>query len=518
MSPASSRSPSGEEVDRFRGAVAECLGLQFDDDRVPSLGEALSERMRASDCDAATYLARLQGQGGRAERGLLAERLTVGETYFLRNPDHFRAFVEVVLPERMRARSAARRLRILSAGCATGEEAFTLAILLSEQVPELATWDARVVAIDLNPSSLRKAAAARYSIYALRGLDEERRSRWFHAQGREFVLDRAIPALVTFEERNLVDEDPDFWLPGSFDVVLCRNVVMYFTPQAIRAVVARIARALTPGGYLFLGHAETLRGVSQSFDLVNTHETFYYRLRDENSESMMNDENVGALPPPVPALPELGGDESWVDAIRRASERIASLAAGRAPDRSDPRATTAAPPTPPPPPNAPSLDLARELFRQERFADALELLDALSPAASSDPDAQLLRAALLANRGDLPAAERVCRALLTVEERNAGAHYLMALCREHAGDREGASRHGHIAISLDPNFAMAHLQLGLLARRAGDFATARRELGEALELLGGEEASRLLLFGGGFQREALLRLCRAALRACGGGA
>ena len=107
--------------------------------------------------------------------------------------------------------------------------------------------------------------------------------------------------------------------------------------------------------------------------------------------------------------------------------------------------------------------------------------------------------------------------LLVLDEMNAGAHYLMAVCQEHTGDVLAAAEHDQTAIYLDPAFAMPHLHLGLLAKRLGDLATARRELSEALALLPREDASRILLFGGGFHREALTQYCQSQLRACGGG-
>lgn len=144
------------------------------------------------------------------------------------------------------------------------------------------------------------------------------------------------------------------------------------------------------------------------------------------------------------------------------------------------------------------------------------MLSSLPPGSTGDPDVLLLKAVLLTHGGDLAVAEKACRELLGLDEMSAGAHYLMALCREDAGDRRGAVDHDQRAIYLDPGFAMPRLHLGLLARRAADPSGARRELEQALVLLQREEASRLLLFGGGFSREALIALCRAEFVSCGG--
>jgi chemotaxis protein methyltransferase CheR len=132
-----------------------------------------------------------------------------------------------------------------------------------------------------------------------------------------------------------------------------------------------------------------------------------------------------------------------------------------------------------------------------------------------DPDVLLLRAVLLTHGGQLEIAVEACKEVLAIDDLSAGAHYLLALCREGAGDRQGAVDHDQVATYLDPAFAMPRLHLGLLAQRAGDREAARRELGHALTLLQREDASRLLLFGGGFGREALLALCRSELARAG---
>jgi chemotaxis protein methyltransferase CheR len=169
-------------------------------------------------------------------------------------------------------------------------------------------------------------------------------------------------------------------------------------------------------------------------------------------------------------------------------------------------------------PPLPALDLtvAIELVGKERFAEAMELLRTLPPESKADPDAQLLLAVLLTNAGDLREAEKICRHLLKLDELNAGAHYLMALCREHAGDYKAAIQHDEAAVYLDSAFAMPHLHRGLVAKRSADVVTAKRQLGQAVVLLAREDASRVLLFGGGFTREALTEFCRSELRACGG--
>lgn len=506
------------DLESFRSLVAQRLGLYFDDGKIEFLSEVLCRRIQASGAKRASDYQQYVISSPQELRAI-AEHLTVGETYFFRYMEHFRVFKEAVLPDRTRMQS--RQLRILSAGCASGEEAYSLAILIREQLPDLASWKITIQGIDINPAVVKKAVRGRYQVWSLRDTPADLRARYFRSEGRELVLDESVKSMVTFEERNLVEEDPGFWRPEVFDVVFCRNVTMYFTLAASGSLIARIARSLMPGGFLFLGHAETLRGISQDFHLRHTHETFYYQLRGEAEA-----QNLAAFPSLangsglfqayVPAPVETGS--SWFDIIRQASQRVTNLtngqgnAAGAALKDAKDR----------PPNGAPRLvpewdrKAAMELLQQEKFREAIELLRGLPPGSQAGPEAQLLLAVLLTNRGELAEAEKICSQLLSLDELNAGAHYLMALCREHAGDRRGAAEHDQAAMYLDSAFAMPHLHRGLMAKRSADMETARLELTQALPLLLREDASRILLFGGGFTREALSEFCRAELRACGG--
>ena len=529
------RAADPRHLERFRTGVARWLGLQFDEAKSTILHDALARRLQETGLGGAAYLERLERpEPAPAELRALARELTVGETYFYRNVAQFTAMAEVALPARMaaRARAGTRALTLLSAGCASGEETYSLAMAVRQSVAG-ADWKVSILGVDINPSALEKAASGRYSAWSLRELPVDARQRWFHERGRDVEVVRAIREAVRFEERNLADEDPVLWSPGGYDVVFCRNVLMYFTPEGARSLTRRLARALAPGGYLFLGHAETLRGLSDDFHLCHTHGTFYYQRKDQ----LLSDDADArcgpvVLPEGPPVEPEVadrlagsaavppssslvsGWSVGWIEAIRTSSERVATLAAA-APHTPAPRASTER--------RArdreakrPELREALALVAQEQYREALELLRQLPADAANDPDALLLSAVLLTHRGSLIEAEAACARILAAEALNASAHYLLALCRESAGDRRTALEHDRTAAYLDPTFAMPHLHAGMLARRQGDDETARRELGQALPLLLREEAGRISMFGGGFTRQALVTLCRAELAAAGG--
>ncbi|MGA3260505.1 MAG: CheR family methyltransferase, partial [Bryobacteraceae bacterium] len=444
------------------------------------------------------------------ELRVLAGELTVTETYFFRGSEHCRALAGHVLPERIREKAAERRLRLLSLGCASGEEAYTLAIILREHFPHLGSWDVTIQGIDVNPLMVAKARKGRYTAWALRDTPPEIREKYFRPSHDEFLLDEQIRFLASFEERNLAAID-NGWCPceKEFDIILCRNVLMYLVPSAAQQVIAHIVRALAPEGYLFLGYAETLRGLSHQIHLRHTHDCFYYQKCAANEAPAA--EECFARPPSTVVAP----DASWIEDVQKTCRRIDILAQSSSLQIEPARPSLPSATQHPPPSRPAKLDLVFELVRQERFADAIGLLDGL-PETTADADTQLLRAVLLANGGNLEPAEGICRKLLAADDLNASAHYLMAFCREQAGDADAAMEHDRAAIYLDATFAMPHLHLGRLAKRASEWITARRELQCAATLLLREDASRILLFGGGFTREALVAFSRTEFVSSGG--
>ncbi len=493
-------------MDRFRAAIVQQIGLQFDDAKLPFLNEVLQRRLDRLRCASASYLGGLEDHPSCDELSALAQELTVGETYFFRHNDQFRALAEVALPERMQARESSRALRLLSAGCASGEEAYSLAIVAQETITD-PSWHMTIQAIDLNPTALKKARRARYSAWALREAPIDVRQKWFRANSRELVLEEKARGAVQFDVGNLASANPELWQQSAYDVIFCRNVLMYFAPEQMRAAIARIAESLAPGGYLFLGHAETLRGISDEFHLCHTHDTFYYRRKESAALAQPHPSPIRAGVRPARAvIPNVVLATAWVDTIRQASERVAALlsapSAEKIATRSDSSGWTLAP--------------VFDLLRSERFAEALDYMCSGPAGADHDSDAILVKAVLLAQSGQIAAAQEACQRLLLIDELNAGAHYVLALCREHAGEYGRAMEHDRLAAHLDPAFAMPRLHCGLLARRAGEFDAARRELAQAVVLLKREDISRLLLFGGGFTREALIALSESAVTDCGG--
>jgi chemotaxis protein methyltransferase CheR len=486
-------------VDEFRGFLAERFGWRLEDDRGQISQVLVSRLLTGRPAD--QYLASLRrASSSAAELRAIVEALAVSETYFFRNPDQFAALGEIALPTAA-ARRPAGPLRILSAGAASGEEAYSIAMTVHRMRARVALPPIEILGVDVSRRAIERARRGRYSAWALRGLPADLRRGFFVTDGRHFDVRAEVASMVRFEERNLLDLHTA--TPGPWDIVFCRNTLMYFTPRAARDVLAHLAAAIVPGGFLFLGHAETLRGISDAFALEHTHETFYYRrVPAGDRAAAVPTEPRSAVPiETASAPPSDPADDEWFHAIARATQRVAALVDGRA----APGAAAATQPATPAPLRG--MSEALELLRQERYEEALAALD-----GGTAPECELVRSVLLAQTGRIAEATAACNAVLVADSMHAGAHYVLALCAERSGDDAGAARHDEMAIYLDDTFAMPHLHLSLLRRRRGDRAAALRHARRARHLFADEDELRILLFGNGFTRKAMVQLCEAQLQ------
>jgi chemotaxis protein methyltransferase CheR len=468
-----------ESLSRFAALIERRLGLaplsEHQRELAALLAEVAPRRHRKA------YLDRLEAAGaGDAELRVLAERLMVGETYFFRHLAQLEVLAKQVLPD---LQVGGRSARVLSVGCSSGEEAYSVAILGRES-PWVDDSRLLITGVDVNPRAIERARCAQYAPWALRTTSEPLRGRWFQGlPGGVLELRREARDMVHFEVRNLFDDDPGFWAPGSFDVILCRNVIIYFSPEATRRAIARMARALTPGGFLFLGPSETLRGISDAFETVQAGDAFYYRLSNP----------LAALLPPHPPV------------VVPAPLALPPL----------PLAAQAPTPRPLEPASvAEGMPRLWQLLQEERYAEASAFLERLSEHEREQPVARLLRATLHLHTGDFREAERLSEALLESGGAAAAAYYLQGLCREQSGDPSTARARYERAIHLEPTFALGHLRLGMLARRAGALTPARVALRLSLTLLAHEQPVHLALFGGGFGRHGLMQVCQRELWAC----
>jgi len=212
---------------------------------------------------------------GLGELDEATDLLTTNETYFYREPHQLRAFEREILPALAERRGAERRLRVLSAGCSTGEEPYTIAILLKAS-GLFEGWELEVVGADISRRCLAVAREAAYGEHAFRSAEGDAMRRWFHLRQGKWVLDDGVRRLVRFTAANLL-HDRALATVGRVDAVFCRNVMIYFDVAARRQALRRLHDKLRPGGWLLLGHSESLINVSADFELVHLTSDLVYR-------------------------------------------------------------------------------------------------------------------------------------------------------------------------------------------------------------------------------------------------
>lgn len=244
----------------FVRLIEERVGIRLSDQQVRGFGDVLAAVLAAAGEDLLPddlYI--IVRRGGRGDLfDALVARLVIGETHFFRVAPQIAALRDVVLPGLIASRASQCRLNLWSAGCSSGEEPYTLAILLRELLPAAENWQVRLLATDLSAPSLDAARRARYRDWSFRETPERIRQRYFAREGDSWRLEAAIRAMVQFAPHNLI-ADP-FPTPGlgasSFDLILCRNVTIYFSPAVTEQLYRRFADGLAPGGWLILGPSD----------------------------------------------------------------------------------------------------------------------------------------------------------------------------------------------------------------------------------------------------------------------
>lgn len=253
------------EYELFRQLVLDASGIGLGDAKRELLVARLSRRVRELRLSSfGEYYERVTSDRTGAELVLLLDRVTTNETSFFRERSHFDLLATDIFP-RWRAEAAAgdrpRRVRAWSAACSTGQEPYSIAMMMLEHLPPEEGWELEVIGTDLSTRALELAQAATWPIARAEEIPSDMlRRHMLRGTGSQLGRFRATPALrklVRFQRVNLVD--PPYEVTGQFDLVFCRNVMIYFTPAGRAAVVEQLANRLTPNGYLFVGHAESLQ-------------------------------------------------------------------------------------------------------------------------------------------------------------------------------------------------------------------------------------------------------------------
>jgi chemotaxis protein methyltransferase CheR len=435
--------------------IADRMGLHFPKERWEDLASSIASAAREQGLsDALTHVQRLLSTPlSRAEIETLASHLTVGETYFFREKQGFKALEERILPELIASRRVQdRRLRIWSAGCCTGEEPYSMAMLLDRMIPDLAEWNVTILATDINPRFLEIASAGTFGEWSFRAIPEGIRDRYFSPlPGRRMQINRRIRGMVTFSLLNLAEDAYPSLVnnTNAMDIVMCRNVLMYFTSERAAHAVDNLYRSLVPNGWFLVAPCETSQVLFKDFAMVGFPDAIFYRKLAEPVPSF----SVPAAPAPFQQMPQ-------ADHPQR--DRTFAV-------------VLPAPVTPP---------------------------TVISPAHSAQA---------LANQGRLAEAGEVCSRSISVDPLNASHRFLRALVQQEMGMLGDAVKSLEQALYLDQDFVMAHFALANLGKRLGRHALSLRHYKGALRLLETVEAGSLLPESDGITAGRLQQVIRSAM-------
>lgn len=457
MMPATARPQAAllydPELWALKAWIIQRTGLSYYNERDADLVQAL-ERVFVAEgkLDSAPNLLR-RLQTTPRELDALVEQLTIGETFFFRHLEMFHALRDHVFPDVLRRRAASRTLRIWSAGCSIGAEPYSISILLRELLgAQFRDWSIHILGTDINRKFLRMAEEGAYEPWTLRGMPPHVLTRSFlkDREGGKWRIGDHCRAGVAFRSHNLAtDPLPD---PLSdlinFDLIICRNVMIYFDQPAIQRLAQQFYETLRPGGWLAVGHAEPHSGTFRMFRTVNAAgAVLYQRPTTEHRHVVVEPAPLlpakGLFPPPPPVV-----QRPWQPVVLNIH-----LPGQQAP----------------------------EPFRAQAPA-----------VAPQDPLTEITQ---LADTGDLKAALQACDALILREPLNAGAYYYHGMILAQHAEWAASERSLRRSLYLERSLALAHFYLGLVVERLGQ--SARKHYANAQDLLAGQPEHVLVPLGQG---------------------
>ena len=285
-----SQGPPDPQLLRIRDLVYQVAGIFQPDNKLRFLEDRCARRMQALNVKSLRdYYDCLTVKPIRqAELVSLLNEITVGETCFFRNLPQLDAIRNIVLPHIVEARAKipVKRFRIWSAGCSTGEEPYTLSMMLLEEIAsKLKGWDFEILATDLNERSLAHCKQGVYGAYSTRNLSPRFRQKYFSQKGEDLQVSPEVKAKVNFSRLNLFDDGRMAFMKG-LDLIICANVLIYFDAASKRRVIQHFYSNLLTHGYLFLGHAESLYGISDDFKLVHLPSATAYTKSEKRQVSL----------------------------------------------------------------------------------------------------------------------------------------------------------------------------------------------------------------------------------------
>jgi chemotaxis protein methyltransferase CheR len=446
-----------EELAQLGAILRERVGLLVKPDGYTALRLALAARFEEVDGrfpGPEAYLDLLRSEAGEEELRRLLPLVTVGKTSFFRDARQFTALA-ALLPELLgRAREKGNPVSIWSAGCATGEEVYSIAITAAEGGAR--PGEMELLGTDVNPEAVVAAARGAFEARRLREVRPSLVERYFEADGGSFRVRSELRRLLAgVRAHNLVSNIYPRPERGGWDMIFCRNVIIYFDTATTQEVLARFHAALAPGGYLFLGYSESLFRLFEGFELTEVAGAFIYRRPEVPVRPR-------AAAPPPPAAPA----RRWAGPVHHLP-----LPPGR----------QAAVPLPPPLAPQEALEAAVQLFSEGRFGAAQDLLERLLSQEGEHLAVRLTLANLYGILRQPDRSRESYQAALALEPLSAEAHLFFGIHLLAEGDTEMAALELSRALFLDPDLCLAHYYLGRCREAQRDVHRARLAYKNAID-------------------------------------
>lgn len=518
---------TAQEFALFRDWIHSHSGIFLEEAKMDSLRISLVTRATRRDIfDFRDYFDVLQAD--ETEFKELMNLVTINETSFFRFPQQFSALKDRIIPEILAGRgdTAARRFRVWSAGCSTGEEPYTIGMTLLDSALAQMGYECQILGTDVSTQALERARSAVYPARALTNLSQHVVQRWFEPVTDGHRPIDAVRGMCDFHYHNLIKEPYPLAFMSGWDVIFCRNVTIYFKLESTKRVVDHFYDALNPGGYLFIGHSETLTSITDRFELVEIDGIFLHR-KPLPKRALSFSETVMARTQQVAARTRAENGSSIVRGRRsgtaepvrtyeaRATGTSSPSAAGMVPVQrtSGPRPSSA----PAGPPDASQLlvERAHELLENAQAPEALSLALEAIEHDPSNVDAHLVAAFSFADMGRLDEAMAQAQTALDQWPLTAGARYIMGVIHQQRGEMDEATSEFKRTLYIDSDFVLARFALANIHRARGEQADACREYENTIRLLEAGPTGQWTAFLGGFRPDLLAQVCQRSLLECG---
>ncbi|MBN2344090.1 MAG: hypothetical protein JXX29_13665 [Deltaproteobacteria bacterium] len=463
---------SEAHLDQLRSLVEQKTGLVLSTPKMRELREQLTDLLDA-DGNINKFFQQLNASPD-IQQGLV-NKLTIGESYFFRNHPHFSALKNEIIPALIQKKEVSRSLKIWSAGSSTGEEPYSLAILLKRDFPMLNNWDVKIIATDINTDFIEKARTGTYTKWSFRGVDNPTIHRYFtERENNTYEIDPLIKQSVSFSRLNL-STIPNHVEPHlkHCDLILCRNVLIYFQIELATRICETFSDCLNDGGYLMLGHSEAFPAL-RDLKTVYSHATYYYR------------KEQAAAPPSRPPHSRM------------------SVVPGLGPYNPDKMIMPWEQQDPPVPADWDNPHVA--VSPRTSFASLdLEMRSAI--------EQDLMRVRDYSMDGNLREAETLLNKLEATDGKlDFRVYFLKALIADQCNEPEEALTHLKQAIFLNKDFTIGHYYQGIIAERFGDIIAAKRGYRNAYRLADQLRPDAEVSEGGGIRARILCEIAKERLK------